>query len=369
MYMGEINMGERKIEVLDLQNEYEEFQGLLSIAFVRREKEEYDWYYDNNPYNPPSERNMMYIMKDCEGDKKTMIAADGLTPFELYVNGQVLKCAHSVRTITHSDYRKQGLFKTMTENSIDCAKKHGLDIILGFANKNSYPGYAKFGWETVLVKDLFVLPFNVKNRLQDKVKIGIVASAANSLYRAYYKTMVVRKHKSRRIKEATITQYDQVPESVNEIWDKYKDLYKVLLVRDYKYLNYRYNAMPTENYTTLMASVNGENIGYAILRGTKTKQILELFTDPNNESYIATLLDAAIEFCSDDQTEFIHMMTGHYGKFRKVLDEFKFMTNIKSHRRHYRTMIVLPLTDKVDEELVKGVENWQITMGDGESTF
>ncbi len=362
-------MSERKIEVLNLDDEYEQFQELLSIAFVRKEKEEYKWYYDLNPYNPPSEPNMMYIMKEYEGDQNTMIAADGLTPFELYVKGDVLKCAHSVRTITHSSYRKQGLFKTMTENSIKCAKKHGLDIILGFANRNSYPGYQKFGWETVLTKDLFVLPVNIAEKLKTKVKIGLVARFANGVYNLYYKNFTRKKHKKRKIQDATVLKLDQVPEDVNEIWDKYKNLYEVLLVRDYKYLNYRYNAMPTEKYTTLIVSSKGEKIGFVILRGKKTKQILEFFTDPMNESYIATLLDAAIDYCNDGETEFIQMMTGFYGKFRKVLDDFNFITNIKSHRSHYRMMIVLPLTDKVNDTLVKGKEHWHISMGDGESTF
>ncbi len=362
----------RRIDVLDLKNEYEEFQDLCTTCFeddaFRRQRDAYEWYYDNNPYNPPNDANMMYIMKDCEEDEK-MIAADGLTPCELYVKGDILKTAHSVRTMTHPNYRKQGIFKTMTENSIDYAKRNGLDIILGFANKTSYPGYNKFGWETVFVKDIFVLPVNITMKLKSKIKVGFLASMINGMYRVYYKAKVLSKTKKDKVEELKIQKLDKVPEDVNEVWEKYKGLYEVLIARDYKYLNYRYNEMPTEEYTTLMVTSKGEKIGYTIIRGKRVKQILEIFTDPMNEDYISTLLDATIKFCDDGVTESIQVLTGYYGKYRKVFEEYHFMSNIKSHRENYRTMIVLPLTEKVKEEDVKVKEAWYISIGDGESAF
>jgi len=61
-------------------------------------------------------------------------------------------------------------------------------------------------------------------------------------------------------KEIKFEILDKVPEEVQDCWDKYKSKYKVLLVRDYKYLNYRYNERPDVDYATLLARLKGEII-------------------------------------------------------------------------------------------------------------
>ncbi|NLK63651.1 MAG: GNAT family N-acetyltransferase, partial [Tissierellia bacterium] len=269
---------EREIIRLDMDRDFKGFEELSVISFgeaTNSKKEMYEWLFDKNPYNKSG--NMMYLLK--EGDK--VIGCDGLLPNELYVNGKTLLTAHSVKSMTHPDYKRQGIFRTMTENSCERGKQDGVDVVIGLANDQSYPAYQRFGWPTLFEKEVYVKPILINNILKRRIKIGFLAELGNSIYAVYMKN----KLKGQMDKEIKFEILDKVPEEIQNCWDKYKSKYKVLLVRDYKYLNYRYNERPDVNYVTLLAKLKEEIIGFAILHnavanGSKMTSAVEFFTDP-----------------------------------------------------------------------------------------
>ena len=219
---------DRKIVKLDMSKDFEAFEELSVISFgqaTNSKKEMYEWLFDNNPYNKSG--NMMYLLK--EGDK--VIGCDGLLPNELYVNGKVLLTAHSVKSMTHPDYKKQGIFKMMTENSCERGRQDGVDVVIGLANDQSYPAYQRFGWPTLFEKEVYVKPILINNILKRRLKIGALAEFGNSIYAAFMKN----KLKSSMDKEIKFEILNQVPNEIQKCWDKYKSKYNVMLVRDYKY--------------------------------------------------------------------------------------------------------------------------------------
>jgi GNAT superfamily N-acetyltransferase len=275
---------EREIVRLDMDRDFAAFEELSVISFgeaTNSKKEMYEWLFDKNPYNKSG--NMMYLLK--EGDK--VIGCDGLLPNELYVDGKVLLAAHSVKSMTHPDYKRQGIFRKMTENSCERGREDGVDVIIGLANDQSYPAYQKFGWPTLFEKEVYVKPILINNILKRRIKIGFLANLGNAIFASFMKNRL----NGEMDKEIKFEILDKVPEEVQDCWDKYKSKYKVLLVRDYKYLNYRYNERPDVDYATLLARLKGEIIGFAILHnavanGSKMTSALvlkslSLFMSPN----------------------------------------------------------------------------------------
>ena len=58
----------------------------------------------------------------------------------------------TVDTCTLLEYRGRGLFRKITEKELEIL---GEDVfIYGFPNKNSYPGYKKFGWNVAYFKNV-----------------------------------------------------------------------------------------------------------------------------------------------------------------------------------------------------------------------
>ncbi len=354
---------EREIVRLDLDRDFEAFEELSIISFGENtniNKEMYRWLFDRNPYNKSG--NMMYLLK--EGDK--VIGCDGLLPNELYVNGKVLLTAHSVKSMTHPDYKKQGIFRKMTENSCERGRQDGVDVIIGLANDQSYAAYQRFGWPTLFEKEVYVKPILINNILKRRIKVGILSELGNSIYSSFMKNRL-KKEIDQEIKFEIL---DKVPQETQECWDRYKSKYNVLLVRDYKYLNYRYNERPDVDYVTILARLNNEIIGFAILHNSvannsKMTSAVEFFTDPHNERFIKALADGISKYCYDNGLEYAVVGTGHYGKYRKVLLNNGFMVTRKPPKNNM--MIAQILSDRVTLEEITGHEKWHITQGDGET--
>ncbi|MBP7222241.1 MAG: GNAT family N-acetyltransferase [Sedimentibacter sp.] len=354
---------EREIVRLDMARDFAAFEELSVISFgqaTNSKKEMYEWLFDKNPYNKSG--NMMYLLK--EGDK--VIGCDGLLPNELYVNGKTLLTAHSVKSMTHPDYKRQGIFRTMTENSCERGKKDGVDVVIGLANDQSYPAYQRFGWPTLFEKEVYVKPILINNILKRRIKIGFLAELGNSIYASFMKN----KLKGQMDKEIEFEILDRVPEKIQKCWDKYKSKYNVLLVRDFKYLNYRYNERPDIDYTTLLAKLDNEIIGFAILHnavanGSKMTSAVEFFTDPFNKRYIRALADGIASYCYDKGIEYAVIGTGLFGQYRDVLLSNGFMVTRKPPKNNM--MIAHILSDKVSLDEITGHEKWHITQGDGET--
>ena len=354
---------DREIVRLDMTKDFEAFEELSVISFgeaTNSKKEMYEWLFEKNPYNKSG--NMMYLLK--EGDK--VIGCDGLLPNELYVNGKTLLTAHSVKSMTHPDYKKQGIFRMMTENSCERGRQDGVDVVIGLANDQSYPAYKRFGWPTLFEKEVYVKPILINNILKRRIKIGALAELGNSIYVAFMKN----KLKGSMDKEIQFEILNKVPREVQECWDKYKSKYNVLLVKDYKYLNYRYNERPDINYVTVLARHNKEIIGFAILHnavanGSKMTSAVEFFTDPGSERYIKALANGIAKYCYDKGLEYAVVGTGLYGSYRDVLLKNGFMVTRKPPKNNM--MIAHSLSDKVTLDEIAGHEKWHITQGDGET--
>lgn len=354
---------EREIVRLDINKDFDAFEELSVISFgegTNCKKEMYQWLFDMNPYNKSG--NMMYLLK--EGDK--VIGCDGLIPNELYVKGKILLAAHSVKSMTHPNYKKQGIFRKMTENSCERGKQDGVDVVIGLANDQSYPAYQRFGWPTLFEKEVYVKPILITNILKRRIKVGFLASIGNSIYSTY----MTNKLKGQMDKEIEFEILNNVPENIQSCWDKYKDKYDVLLVRDYKYLNYRYNQRPDVNYVTVLAKLNNQIIGFAILHnsfanGSKMTSSVEFFTDPTNERYIKALANGVSKYCYDNNLEYVVVGSGLYGSYKKVLLENGFMITRKPPKNNM--MIANVLTDKLTMDEINGHEKWHITQGDGET--
>ena len=133
------------ISQLDFQRDFSGFVALSQSIYGTRavtNKEMYQWLFAENIYNPRG-IHLLHIARD----KERVIASDGLIPVPLCIAGKRYLAAWSVKTMTHPDYQRQGIFRAMTEYSLARARELAFSWS-GFRNSNSYPGYAKFGWHS-----------------------------------------------------------------------------------------------------------------------------------------------------------------------------------------------------------------------------
>ena len=119
--------------------------------------EQWLWRFRDNPAGA----HLIKLMWD--NDK--LVGHYAVSPVVLNVNGEVYQSCHSLTTMTHPDYGRQGIF-TKLANALyfDLEEKLDYHGIWGFPNSNSHYGFIKkLGWSDVglihtLQKDIEVDP-------------------------------------------------------------------------------------------------------------------------------------------------------------------------------------------------------------------
>ncbi|MEQ8691625.1 MAG: GNAT family N-acetyltransferase [Pseudomonadales bacterium] len=73
----------------------------------------------------------------------TFAAYYALYPVRMRVGGQEIIAAQSGDTMTHPEHRKRGLFLKLAEHTYTLAAEEGVQLVYGFPNANSLPGFQK----------------------------------------------------------------------------------------------------------------------------------------------------------------------------------------------------------------------------------
>jgi len=136
------------VEIVDPKNvDFDEIHLLLKLAFKERSE-------SNESVKVPSAKALAHKYLNSEFlskialyfENNSLIAMNGLIPMRV-VSGTTSSIGWmSCDTATHPNYRGRGLFKQCVLALESTLKKS--DLIFGFPNSNSQPGFKKLGWET-----------------------------------------------------------------------------------------------------------------------------------------------------------------------------------------------------------------------------
>ena len=112
-------------------------------------------YFDVWGYNRPIEYDKWRFFGSNLGLCPIAVAQDGnrlagaysLWPINLKIMGKTVFGAQSMDTMSHPNYRGQGIFTFLAKECYSIAKERGIRVLYGFPNQNSYHGFVrKLGW-------------------------------------------------------------------------------------------------------------------------------------------------------------------------------------------------------------------------------
>lgn len=95
-------------------------------------------------------------------DENKLIGINGFLDMEYVYNGIKLKAIQSCDTAVDPFYRNQGVFTSIIKDKEKQLIAEGYDLIVGYPNFNSYPGFLKMGWIEVTRTSKLFLPVNAQ---------------------------------------------------------------------------------------------------------------------------------------------------------------------------------------------------------------
>ena len=125
------------IPVLDLMR-----AALGEPPLLRRTPELFAWKHFDNPFG----RSLAVVaeMDDRIVGLRAFMRWDLITP-----GGVTLRCVRAVDTATHPDYQRRGIFRRLTEETLELAVAKDVDLVFNTPNEKSGAGYLSMGWTEI----------------------------------------------------------------------------------------------------------------------------------------------------------------------------------------------------------------------------
>lgn len=295
---------------------------LFKLSFGKIMDSKYwDWRYINNILNK--------IMICLATDNEIVIAHYALSPTQLYIEGKEVNSGLSMTTMTHPNYRGLGLFTNLAKKLYQ-ENQNDLDVIYGIPNDNSLKGFIKY-LDFNHIKDIPVFEIDLM-----KKDIEILTEDNNVFQ---------------------VTKFDFI---FDELFEKAKQKYSIILSRTSGYLDWRFFSNPANKYTVLALGDMNSISGYIIMKefvssDIKSGDIVDILA--LNEDTFLKLIYKSISFFKENNIQSIKLWLNDLEYVRK-LKEIGFYENYEKF--HF----IVKNNSEKGLYSIEDYTKWYITMSD-----
>lgn len=278
-----------------------------------------------------TEKQWLWKFMGCEIDvanvwvavsEGRIIGHYGGTPMRFKLGDEVRTILHVADVMTEKAFQQKGVLTTLGDAAHARWKTSGIPFVTGL----HYGGWGTrrhyLGWKEQFRAVWLVRPVDPKGLLQKKETFPSAlkwpAQTAMNLNNASSEFLL--KWRSKQISVEPISTASAL---FDEIWDTLKTSYPACVVRDQRWINYRYVSAPEVNYRILVAKRVDQPVGYLCYSmhrsGTlKSAHIVDLFTSPEDTAVRAGLLSFMIRELRQTDIHLIRMLcpqNTHLGRF------------------------------------------------------
>jgi len=283
------------------------------------------------------------------------------------INGRNTVCAQSLNTLTHPEYRRQGMFETLAKTVFKEAYNKGIHIIYGFPNEKSYPGFVnKLNWFDIASLPYMYKTLNWEVILRKRTGNKFVLKLG-ALSLKIYSNVFHRISKAPFVSGLIIRQASSFDERINEFWDRVSSQFPIAVTKNKDYLQWRYVSVPDKDYYIYLAEKAGGICGYIVLgylqqEYKKIALIYDFLTE--SEAIARCLLQKITGRCQSDSVDqilcFREVRKDHYSK------AFSRGGSIPLPFGQVLKFIAYSSASNISNEFLQNPQNWLIQIGDSD---
>lgn len=247
----------------------------------------YRWMYLENPAGPA------VVHSARLGER--VVASFALAPKRFQVDGRQLVIGKTMDMFTDPEFQGRGLIKRCTTAVFEGAKAAGIAGWCVTPSVNSYPIFKdKWGYR----EDLRIL-FRARV-LKFGPLLGAVLKPAGLLGRVVDGVRALLPHRDPGLPDGyQVDHLERFDHEADRLWGEVGPGYKVALVRDAAYLNWRYVENP-DDYTMLGLRRDGLLVGIVVLaetvrRGVRCGEIVDFVAPAEDDEVLKLLVQVAVE--------------------------------------------------------------------------
>jgi GNAT superfamily N-acetyltransferase len=320
------------------------------------------WYWQFRDPPAGSARIQLAVVDDL------IVGQYAVIPMSMQVRGEAILGTLSLDTMTHPEYRRQGMFTTLASELYAELRRTGFPLTYGFPNENSIGGFVrKLQWTHVCS-----LPVYVKPLRPDAIVDSVLANPLlNAVARPFARLGAAIVSRPARIPDEARTNLrwlDQFDARADELWQEAYDRSKIALTRSAAFLNWRYFLNPVRDYRAVSYEEGGQLVAYAVIRcmdqfGLRGGMITDLVGQPGRDDALEAVLTAVEEHSAQEEMDVIASLVHGDRRAARLLKRNGFLPVPKRAFKEW-CFGVRVNNDTVDDPLIADADNWYLTFGD-----
>jgi len=282
-------------------------------------------------------------------DPEVIVAMDkgrivGARPFmfvEMWLGEEKIKAAQHVDTMVHPEYQGKGLFNIMGQYSLEYLKENGYALSYGFSNTLSRRGFLKQGYRVIGPLDFMFKVLRSRNMMLRYLKNELLGSLAGTCFdRVFVKKPKALSGLPDTFNFITADQY--IIEELKDV-DALRDRKAINLVRNEKFLRWRYDTHPHFKYKYIVLKRKEELVGYAVISARKEGSglthglILDFLVKDNDSDCFRVLQDKCYKELDQLGCDYMNIwMVCQLNQMNKLLKRSRFRSVVKfPFKKHY----------------------------------
>lgn len=194
----------------------------------------WEWQYKKLP----TKLSYIYVAKD----KNRIIGYYHIPTYSFKSGKKILKIGNIQSVAIRKKYRKKGIFEKLSSYAINKASRN-LDLIYTFPNDKSIHTFLKYNnFSLVETIPMYIRPINFEQFINSRVKIPFFGKLL-SLFFSVWRKKSVNLKKGESILEVSLINHQNI-----KLFENFSKRHKNALVRDFKYINWRYKNSPKSDY-------------------------------------------------------------------------------------------------------------------------
>lgn len=244
------------------------------------------WLYDQNPGG----RAYEFMTKN----EAMVTGHSAAVPLRFKIGATNMMGSLGVNAITHPDYRGRGIFILLYEEIFKLCARDENQFMFGFANTSSHKGCLRhLGFREIGQFPLWIRPFDLRLIIRaQKSKQGRLWRAAARAANPFLNPGLSILGRRRKGPAPDIEKISEIGPEFDDFWERVKDDYTNILIRDRKFLDWRFVRHPTRRYEIFTARRGGKLQGYLAgklmsIEGLRWGMIVDLLASASAEGEAA----------------------------------------------------------------------------------
>ena len=256
-----------------------------------------NWHWKFKGSNPAGEPIMIYA--DNNGE---IIGHFAAIPMKYWFDGVEVVGSHSAAMMIDTAWQNKGLIKFVADKLIKEIEEQKIPFTYGYPNDNAYDLHIKLlSYEDVAMQRLFYKSMQNSMEKQSETASG-------------------------NLKWQKIERFD---DRVDLLWSKAKNDFKVIVIRNSAFLNWRYLDRPDVSYCAFGAFDGDILEGYCVLKIYHFENVLrghfiDLFTQVGNRDCGRFLVEKGLEFFNNEKVDEVTLWMQGSPFFEGIFKEFDF---------------------------------------------